>query len=167
MNRVLHECRKIDLDFFASAPIRIVAEIELPCSPESLFRSFEDADAWAEWVDVIEKVEWTSPGPFREGTTRTVEMPGGMAAYEEFLAWDEPHHLAFRFNQFTHKFLNAFGEDYRVTDLGNDRCRLVWTVGVDPAGPAALMGPILKPLLALNQRRMMKELKKYLERHGE
>lgn len=166
MSKARHECKKIDLDFFTNAPIRIVSEIDLPCSPESLFRCFNDAEAWSRWVDVIKKVEWTSPRPFGVGTTRNVEMPGGMVAYEEFLAWDEPRHMAFRFNQFTQKFVNAFGEDYQVTDLGNDRCRLVWTVGIDPKGPGALVSLVLKPFLKGNLRSITKDLKKYMENEG-
>jgi hypothetical protein len=79
-----NECEKVGLAFFTSAKLVIPSEIILPCSPETLFRCFEDADAWSEWVNVINKVEWTSPKPF--------------------------------------------AEEYRVTDLGNNRCRLVWTV---------------------------------------
>ena len=107
-----YECDKIDLDFFTDAPVRIESEVTLPCSPESLFNCFEDAGSWAEWVDVIKGVEWTSPRPFRVGTTRTVHMPGGMVAYEEFIAWDAPRHMAFRFNQFSQGFLQAFAENY-------------------------------------------------------
>ena len=166
MTGTRHECRKIDLDFFTSAPIRIVSEVTLACSPESLFRCFEDAEAWSTWVGVIEDVAWTSPAPFQVGTTRNVKMPGGMIAYEEFLAWDEPRHMAFRFNQFTQKFLKAFGEDYKVTDLGNDSCRLTWTVGMEPGGVAALIVPVLKPLLARNLRTITKDLKKYMENDG-
>lgn len=166
MTQTRHECKKVDLDFFTNAPIRIVSEVTLPCSPESLFRCFEDAEAWSKWVDVIEEVEWTSPRPFQVGTTRTVEMPGGMVAYEEFLAWDEPRHMAFRFNQFTQKFLKAFGEDYQVTDLGDNRCRLVWTVGMEPAGMAGLVFPLLKPILAGNLRKITKKLLKYMENEG-
>ena len=166
MTGTRHECEKVGLDFFTNAPIRIVSEVTLPCSPESLFKCFEDAGAWSEWVSVIKKVEWTSPGPFQVGTTRNVEMPGGMIAYEEFLAWDEPSHMAFRFNQFNQKFLKAFAEDYKVTDLGNDRCRLLWTVGVEPAKPIALIAPFLKPFLAVNLRKITKDLKKYMQNDG-
>ncbi len=90
-------------------------------------------------------------------------MPGGMIAYEEFLAWDAPRHMAFRFNQFTQKFLKAFGENYEVEDLGNDSCRLTWTVGMEPTGAAAFVLPLLKPILARNLRNIMGELKKYVE----
>ena len=162
----LHECRKVDLDYFADAKIRTVTEVTLACSPESLFRCFEDADAWAVWVDVIEKAEWTSPKPFKAGTTRTVEMPGGMIAYEEFLVWDAPRHMAFRFNRFNKNFLNAFGENYEVTDLGNNHCRLVWTVAIEPNGMASLIAPLLKPFFAWNLRGITKSLAKYIEKEG-
>ena len=166
MNGTRHECRKIDLEFFTSAPIRIVSEVTLPCSPKSLFRCFEDADAWSEWVSVIENVEWTSPKPFKVGITRSVEMPGGMIACEEFLAWDAPRHMAFRFNQFSQKFLKAFGEDYKVTDLGNNRCRLVWTVGIEQSRMAGLISPLLKPFIAWHLQRISKSLVKYIENEG-
>ena len=166
MNGTRHECEKVGVDFFASAPIRIVSEVTLSCSPESLFRCFEDADAWSEWVGVIRKVEWTSPSPFQVGTTRNVEMPGGMIAYEEFLVWDKPRHMAFRFNQFNQKFIRAFGEDYKVTDMGNDTCRLRWTVAMDPGSPVALIAPVIKPFLTVNLRKIMKDLKKYMQNDG-
>ena len=161
-----YECRKIDLDFFNDADILIESEITLACSPESLFRCFEDAGAWSDWVSVIERVEWTSPRPFKKGTTRNVEMPGGMIAYEEFLAWEAPRHMAFRFNQFSEKVLKAFGEDYKVTDLGNNRCRLVWTVAIEQGGVAGLMAPFFKPLLARNLKNISRELMKYMENDG-
>ena len=166
MNGKKHECRKIDLEFFTSAPIRIVSEVTLPCTAQSLFRCFEDAEAWSRWVGVIENVEWTSPAPFQVGTTRNVEMPGGMVAYEEFLAWDEPRHMAFRFNQFTQKFLKAFGEDYKVTDLGDNRCRLVWTVAIEPGGIAGILSPLLKLYLARNSRKITDSLATFMENEG-
>jgi len=161
-----YECRKVDLDFFTDAETLIVSEVTLACSPESLFRCFEDADAWSEWVSVIEKAEWSSPKPFKAGTTRNVEMPGGMIAYEEFLAWDAPRHMAFRFNQFSQKFLKAFGEDYKVTDLGDNRCRLVWTVGIEQSGMAGVISPLLKPFVAWNLKRISRSLAQFMENEG-
>ena len=161
-----NECVKVGLDFFTNAKLVIPSEVILPCSPETLFRCFEDADAWSEWVNVISKVEWTSPKPFRVGTTRTVYMPAGMIAYEEFLAWDEPRHMAFRFNQFNQDYLKAFAEEYRVTDLGNNRCRLVWTVAIEPNGAAGVITPLIKPFFAWNLRRISKELARYMGTEG-
>lgn len=161
-----HECRKVDLNFFNTAKYRIVSEEYLPCSSESLFRCFEDADAWTEWVNVINKVEWTSPKPFKVGTTRTVQMPGGMIAYEEFIAWDEPSHIAFRFNQFNRRFIKAFAEDYKVTDLGNNRCHLVWTVAIEQSGIASFFAPLTRSVVAWQLQGILKELRRYMENEG-
>jgi hypothetical protein len=113
-----NECEKVGLAFFTSAKLVIPSEIILPCSPETLFRCFEDADAWSEWVNVINKVEWTSPKPF--------------------------------------------AEEYRVTDLGNNRCRLVWTVAIEPNGAAGFITPLIKLFFAWNLRRISKELARYM-----
>ena len=166
MAESLNECRKVDLDFFSEAPICIESEITLPCSAADLFRCFEDADAWADWVSAIRKVEWTSAKPFQAGTTRTVFMPGGMVAYEEFIAWDAPRHMAFRFNQFNRNFLSAFAEDYRVTDLDDNRCRLLWTVGVEPKGGPGWLSLLLKPIIARNLRGISKALEQYMRGEG-
>ena len=166
MGAQLYECSEIELDFFNRAPIRVVSEVELPCSPQSLFDCFNDAEAWSRWVGVIEKVEWTSSRPFGKGTTRKVFMPAGMVACEEFLVWDEPRHMAFRFNQFTQKFVTAFGEDYRVTDLGNDRCRLTWTVAMQPNGPSGPISLFLKPFLSVYLKKPMRDLKRYMLGEG-
>jgi len=166
MTETRNECQKVDLDFFSNAKILIVSDVTLACSPETLFNCFEDADAWAEWVSVINKVEWTSSKPFKVGTTRTVHMPGGMVAYEEFIAWDEPRHMAFRFNQFNRKFLKAFAEDYKVTDLGDNRCKLVWTVAMEQRGVAGLISPLIKRFIARDLQKIMKELAKYMENEG-
>lgn len=167
MSNTRHECKKVDLDIFNDAKYLIVSEEYLPCSPETLFRCFKDADAWPEWVNVINEVEWTSPQPFGVGTTRTVHMPAGMIAYEEFIAWDEPRHMAFRFNQFNRKFLNAFAEDYKVTDLGDNRCHLVWTVAMEQIGVAGLFAPLTKSVVAWQLQGILQELRRYIDKEGQ
>lgn len=166
MSEIRYECEKHGLDFFNEAKHRIVSEVMLPCSPETLFRCFADADSWPEWVNVISKVEWTSSSPFGVGATRTVYMPAGMIAYEEFIAWNEPRHMAFRFNQFNRKYLKAFAEDYRVTDLGDDRCKLVWTVVMEQQGMAGLLTALTKPFVAWQLQGILGQLAKYIDKEG-
>lgn len=166
MKSTVHECEKVDLEIFDTAKNLIVSEEYIPCSAESLFRCFEDADAWPEWVNVINKVEWTSPRPFKAGTTRTVYMPGGMIAHEEFIAWDAPRHIAFRFNQFNRRFIKAFAEDYRVTDLGKNQCHLVWTVAIEQRGIAGFLAPLTRSAVAWQLQGILKELRGYMENEG-
>ena len=73
----MSECRKVGPSFFASAPARFEATVEVEATPQKIFEVFEDAHAWTVWALPIKKVEWTSPKPFGVGTTRT--EPRGVA----------------------------------------------------------------------------------------
>ncbi len=93
-----HECEKVGMDYFDAAPMRFAASEEVGVSAQRLFDIFLDAESWTKWVTAITNVEWTSAFPLQVGSTRSVTMLGGMVGHEEFIAWDEPHHMAFRFN---------------------------------------------------------------------
>jgi hypothetical protein len=85
-------CERVGLDFIDNAPFRFVSTVDL----------------------AITKVTWTSPQPHGVGTTRTVDMRGGIVGGEEFLSWEPYTHMAFRFNEASSGTIAAFAEDYRV-----------------------------------------------------
>src|SRR5690349_5410478 len=101
----MHQCERIGPDFIDSAPFRFVSTVDLPITPEQLFEVLADAESWPQWATAITKVTWTSPEPRGIGTTRTVNMRGGIvgdvgappACGGEFLAWEPFAHIAFRF----------------------------------------------------------------------
>lgn len=117
---------------FAAAPHRYTTTVDLDCTPDALFDVLADADAWPVWASPIESVEWTSPLPPEAGTTRTVHMVGGIELTERFTAWEHGHHLQFVLTSLPRSGVDGFGEDYRVTDLGDGRCRLRWTMALVP-----------------------------------
>ena len=125
-----HPCRSFERDFFDTAACRFVNTVELDCTPQQLFEVFEDPTSWPRWAPGIGEVEWTSPEPYGPGTTRTVRFWGGMSVYEDFFVFDAPREMAFRFYGTSEKLWDAFGELYRVEDLGA-RCRLTWTVAYE------------------------------------
>lgn len=146
---------------FAAAKHRYTTTVDLDCPPDVLFDVFADADAWPVWVPPIESVEWTSPLPPTEGSTRTVRMAGGIELSERFTAWERGRHMQFVFTSFARPGLDGFGEDYRVTDLGDGRCRLRWTMALVPAPGVASVamgltawttGPALRWLASNLQR---------------
>lgn len=158
-----HECDKVGMEYFDSAPVRFTASEEIDVSAQRLFDIFLDAESWTRWVTAITDVEWTSPVPVEVGSTRSVTMVGRMVGHEEFIAWDEPHRMAFRFNSATMKGTSAFGEDYRVTEISDDRCRVDWVMAMTPAGPGRYTMPLVKPIMAAFIRRTLRALKKYAE----
>ena len=71
---------------------------------------------------------WTSPRPFRVGTTRTVIFWGGMEVYEDFVAWTHDQEMAFVFYGATQEVWTRFGEHYRVKDNGDGSYMLAVSV---------------------------------------
>jgi hypothetical protein len=71
-------CEYVDLSFADTAPYRFRNSLDLAITPEQLFEVLDDAESWPRWATVITKVTWTSPEPRGVGTTRTVDMRGGI-----------------------------------------------------------------------------------------
>ncbi|OBF07603.1 hypothetical protein A5730_12280 [Mycobacterium sp. ACS4054] len=155
-------CEHVDLGFIDSAPFVFRNSVDLAITPEQLFEVLADAESWPRWASVITKVTWTSPEPRGVGTTRVVEMRGGMVGNEEFLAWEPFSHMAFRFNECSTQAVAAFAEDYRV-EVTPGGCRLTWTMAQKPAGPARLAMYAVGPLLNLGLRRFLRNLRSYTD----
>ncbi len=133
-------CEKVGVEFFDTAPTRYQATQEIAATPEQVFEVLLDADSWVRWAMPITAVEWTSGFPIEVGSTRTVHMRGGLVGYEEFIAYEHGVRMAFRFNEVSKDGIDAFAEDYQVTDIGGGRCRVEWTMALDTAreGPAVV-----------------------------
>jgi hypothetical protein len=158
-------CERVDLSFIDTAPFRFRNSVDLAITPEQLFEVLGDAESWPRWASVITKVTWTSPEPRGVGTTRTVEMRGGLRTLvgdEEFLAWEPFRHMAFRFNECSTRAVAAFAEDYRIEVIPGG-CRLTWTMAQQPAGPARLAMVAVGPLLNLGLRRFLRNLRRYTD----
>jgi hypothetical protein len=160
----MYQLDDIDMNFFQTARFCFVAHVELNCTPAQLFDIFEDALAWTVWATPIQSVEWTSPRPFGIGTTRTVTMAGTMQALEEFIAWERGARMAFKFTHSNKNSISAFGEDYVVTDLGNGRCQLDWTMAMQPKGASKVILIIIKPIMGRMVQYLANNLAKYVAR---
>lgn len=158
----MHPCERVDLSFIETAPYRFRNSVDLAITSEQLFEVLGDAESWPRWAKVITKVTWTSPEPRGIGTTRVVEMRGGIVGDEEFIAWEPFTHMAFRFNECSTKAVAAFAEDYRV-DVIPGGCRLTWTMVQKPARGAGLGMAVFGPLLNLALRRFLRNLRNYTD----
>lgn len=157
MKPLPHEYRAVDASYPDRAPIKVVVEQAIPCSAERLFEIFEDPDAWGVWLGLNEVV-WTRPiGP---DTARRIKM--GPAQFDEqFTAWERGRHMRFYFSAGTSRLFGAFFEDYRVEPDGPDACRVTWTAAFELRGAARVLGPIVRPLFAMNARRAYRKLAEY------
>ena len=157
-------CEPFDLDFFESAPVSFVYEREINCTPDALFDVLEDPDSWPIWGTGIAKVDWTSPKPFKVGTTRTVTFHGGgMEVYETFIAWERGAHMAFCLTGASQEVWTSFGENYLVRDLGDGKCQLTWTVAYTPCSVFKAIHPLVKPIMRWWLGRLATNLGKYVD----
>ncbi|WP_084418595.1 SRPBCC family protein [Henriciella litoralis] len=128
---------------------------DFPFAPEVLWAALLDGDTWTKWLPIT-KVEWTSPKPYKVGTTRTVWI-GSQIVEEVFFAWDEGSRMAFRFDRTTLP-LNAGVEDYQVhaTETG---CRLDWRFR---ARAPFLLGPLISAQMKSGIRKGLPKLEAYI-----
>jgi len=126
-----------------------------------------DATSWPRWASAITNVTWTSPEPRGVGTTRTVDMVGGITGDEEFLAWEPFTRMAFRFNESSTSSVAAFAEDYHVVPTANG-CHLTWIMAMKPNGLAGRIGLFTgRPIMGWLFQRFLHNLRKYTdERFG-
>lgn len=156
-------CEDVGLEFFNEAPTRYQASVEIAATPDLVFEAFLDADAWVQWAMPITKVEWTSGFPIEVGSTRTVYMRGGIVGYEQFIAYEHGVRMAFRFNEASKKGIEAFAEDYHVTDLGAGRCRVDWTMAMRNARQPRFVSALTDPIMGFMVRRMLGKFARLVE----
>ncbi len=158
----LHPCERVGLEFIDNAPLRFSNSVDLAITPAQLFEVLADAESWPHWASVITKVTWTTPEPRGVGTTRVVDMRGGIVGDEEFLVWEPNTRMAFRFNSSSTGALAAFAEDYRIVETP-EGCRLTWTLAQRLAGPARFTAFLATPVMNLAFRRFLANLRRYTD----
>lgn len=156
-------CEKVGPEYFEETRWCFSAHEIVSATPERVFEVFSDAASWPRWAPPITKVEWTSPFPLEVGSTRTVTMIGDLVGYEEFIEWDPPHAMAFRFNEISRPGIAAFAEHYRVHDLGDGRSLVEWRMGMTPGEARARTFPLTAPLMGLGVRYMLGRFRRYVD----
>lgn len=153
-------CRAVTVADIATAPARFVNSVDLAITPEQLFEVLADAAAWPRWAPAITRVTWTSPPPIAVGTTRTVDMRGGIVGEEVFTVWDPPRAMAFHFTATTAPGMDAFAEHYDVVATPTG-CRLTWTLALWPLGVQRPIMKVTGPLLDAVFASFLRRLRRY------
>lgn len=158
------QCREVGISFIEDAEVKVINVVEIPASPEAIFKVFEDAQSWPKWFKGITSVEWTSPKPFGVGTTRTVSL-GAMKVWEHFFLWEQNKRFSFYFTQTSLPFVKALVEDYQLEAIDEHTTRFTYTVAYDRALPLVLAGGLGKRALRKNFGRAAKSLVTYMNKN--
>ncbi|MDA2890294.1 SRPBCC family protein [Mycolicibacterium sp. BiH015] len=135
---------------------------DFPIAPAQLFEVLSDTPAWPEWFDVVKKAAWKSPAPYGVGSTRIILMRGEVTAVEEFIAWETPAHLAFRFNECSDPRVRASAEDYRIEPTAQG-CRLTWTMAQNPVGASWFARWVARRVMKRTYGRALVSLRRYTD----
>lgn len=147
---------RIEPSFVDTAKHRRTTSQLLGADAATVFELFADERGWEQWLGLT-RVRWTSElGP---GATRTV-WNGPIVLGEEFLVWEEPHELVFRFTNGPLPMRRA-GERWQLHDYGDGTCRLDWTYAAEGG-----VAPIFVKQLDVMARRQLPELATYVAAHA-
>jgi uncharacterized protein YndB with AHSA1/START domain len=147
-----YPCEPVELAWLAAAPVRMVARRHVAADPQAAFDSFFAKDLWPRWASAVESVQWDPGFPPSVGSTRRVVMRDGMVGHEEFIAWDPPRRLAFRMGSTSTPLARAFAESFEVFELSAGRCRVEWTMALDPVGMRRRVAPLARPFILAYMR---------------
>ena len=158
----MEACKPLTLEDFDRLEESFRFETILDATPERVFEVFEDAESWPVWAGAIKKVTWTSPKPFVVGTTRDVDITGGLIAHERFFVWDPPHRMAFYFVGTNKPAVNSLAEYYELQPLDDGRTRFIWRVAFESRSFMRYVSPLLRPAVRVFMGRIVKGLESYV-----
>ncbi len=147
-------------DLLRRAQAHSVAEREIPVPAEHLFSILQGGSPWCKFFPVIRKVEWTSPRPFCEGTTRTVTVIGGVHLDEVFWTWKPGSRMGFAISAASNQSLKGLVELYDVLPIDDQHCKLRWEMGIELAGRARMAEASMPSSLQRTQNWCMKRLER-------
>ncbi|GHG24305.1 MULTISPECIES: SRPBCC family protein [Streptomyces] len=140
--------RPVELDFTATAPVRLAFEATLQAPPPAVYRSIA--------VEVGSLPSWFTPVssavPLDDGARRTIRLRGGIRFEETILASEPDLRYAYRVDLTNAPAVSALAEEWALAPEGAGT-RLRWTMAAD--GPAAFRAGLrlASPGMGLSFRR--------------
>jgi hypothetical protein len=155
----MNPCERVGLELINTARFRTTNSVDLPITPSQLWQVLEDAEAYPQW-SYVTRMTWTSPRPFRVGSTRAIETSVGGHVVDEVIAWHPQVHLAFRVNAVSAPAEGASVEEFRIEPTPQG-CRLTWTLAHDPKKVSLGVRLVAKTVMNMKYRQYLDKLRKY------
>ena len=133
----MYATRAVELDFLATAPLRMSFAGTLRAAPKAVFDAIaHDVASLPRWYGAVAAAEYGGPAPFGVATKRRVKLVGGVAFHEQILAWDAPNRYAYRVERTNVPGIRAMAEQWTVLET-TAGTRVAWTMAIEAALPAA------------------------------
>jgi hypothetical protein len=142
-------CEAVDLEFLATAPIRLSSSTHVGRPPSEVFAAFaHDPANWGEFFPGFDKTgRYDSAGPHGVGA-RCTKRVIGLTVEETVLGWDEGVRFAFRVDRVGAPAFRAWVEEYRFEPDGGDGTLLHFAIGCRPRLAFKLARPMLPRAMA-------------------
>lgn len=128
---VVPRLQPVDVDFFVSAPQRRSHVLDLPVSPERVWRGLTASNPlW--WCRVL-SVEHTTPRPYGVGTARRTTVLGVLRLRERFFRWEAGRRQSCWVDEANLPLFRRFAQDCLV-EPATGGCRFTWAFAWEPAG---------------------------------
>ncbi|MEV7281281.1 SRPBCC family protein [Streptomyces sp. NPDC093111] len=149
--------RPVELDFAASAPLRLVFTTGLAAPPAAVYRSLAvELASTPAWFSAVR-----SATPTHGGAGRTVRLKGGVEFRETILATDPAARYAYRVDETNVPGLSALLEEWVLSPTA-DGTRVRWTMAVDGNRPCRVAMRLARPGVGKSFRDAMRNLERRL-----
>ncbi|MFF2008593.1 SRPBCC family protein [Streptomyces sp. NPDC058195] len=132
--------RSVELEFVATAPVRLVFAAEVTASPEAVYHALaDDVPGWPGWFTAV-----TAARPTEDGAGREVRLKGGFVIHETILATEPGERYAYRADRASAPGMRALLEEWRLTPAGTGT-RVQWTFAADGSALYRLVLRLARP----------------------
>ena len=146
-------------DWIHDAPFQASATRDMDASPAEVFAALTDHENWPEWFKTITKVERFGDQHEGVGSNRRVFINKRVSIDEEFNVWEPNERWGFTILSATIGGLKSMNELVTIEDLGGDRSRVTYMMGIEPKFPISV-------LLKVGGKAMNKNLSDALDNLG-
>ncbi|WP_329259495.1 SRPBCC family protein [Streptomyces pseudovenezuelae] len=156
-----HQLRAVELDFIATAPVRMVFAQEMSAPPKAVHRALaEDVPGWEEWFSAVTLARSTG-----DGSTREIHLRGGGRFQETILAAEAPEVYAYRVDVANAPGARAIAEEWRLTPAGPGT-HVRWTFAVDGTAAFRMVARLGRAGLGRAFREAVRSLDRRLAAQG-
>ncbi|MCX5389137.1 SRPBCC family protein [Streptomyces sp. NPDC006482] len=149
--------RPVELDFTASAPVRLTFSATLAAPPQAVYRSVA--------VEVGSLPAWFTPVvsavPTGDGAGRTIRLRGGIRFEETILASEPDVRYAYRVDSTNAPGVTAMAEEWFLSPAGKGT-HLRWIMAVDGPAPLRTVLLLARPGVGLSFRDAARRLDRRL-----